>query len=507
MSTNPPFPIAAKALLSFSVFAGTAPMHGEIRRLSSPAFEERAEAAGRLSAEAARLEKAGKKEELSALMAALKQCAAADEDQEARAAAGRILAPLLAGNARWRKTLADLPGRVSTGKGLPEGILLSNLDISWTDNNATLGQAEPLWLGLYARDTGEAVWKAVFEPCQIMHSRMDVSDGRVLVIGNPEPVDAAGLGDTGGPGSWVRLLDLKTGRTVWEASPEKLDAFVEGGFLAGSRIVLYGKDDKGGRVWCLDTKGDPAKPLWSSALPRSFVQTVAGPAPVEWLGEPALFAVTENRVVVYRLADGKEAWARKGMGLGLSMATPAGLVLITGSLSGIFDVEEELKETMQFLSGRTGETLWEKEPPGHVFETASIEGGLWAGGDDDGNADGPWWMGLYDLATGKPRWELTGVTLTGGNLPIPHVSAAGILVGEKANPFGGGVIMRGLSLTLYSGTTGKVAWKKVLPEVDTDVTRIQLLSDGVLVFDPAGMSFVRLADADATGGPSSGAGR
>ncbi len=482
-----------------------------IRDLSSPSFEERQAASRRLAAEAARLEKAGDRKGLSALMKTLRACVDDSEDQEAREAARLILAPLLAGNPRWRKLLEDLPGRAVRGMAVPEGILLTNLSTGvMTDAflETDVDGTTPLWIGLYDPSTGARIWETKLDAGQVGFSGLDVSEAGILAFGNDvgggitfQVAGEAGVFRQESGTGWARLLDRKTGRTLWEAAPKMLGAGIVGAFVSGKRIVLHGLDAKGGgRVWCLDLAGDPSKPLWSIGFKSPPTVRLA---PADWLGEPAVFVATPGQIGVWRLADGREAWSRKGEATCHVFETvPGGIVLAGypgaspgGAFFGALDGSGE-KEFLRLVSGKTGETVWEKKPPpGHVFAAAPLEGGVWAGGDAEGNLEGPWWMGLYDAATGKPRWEITGVHFPDGNVPIPHVSPQGILVGGKAPPFGG-MVAPGFSLTFYAAATGKVVWKRVLEWVDTDVTGIETVSGGVLVFAPAGVSFVRLADAD-----------
>lgn len=469
--------------------AGEAVVPEAVRGLSSPSFEERERSLRRLSAEAARLEKEGDGKGLSSLLDALRS-AAAGEDPEAAAAARRILAPFTAGNPRWRRETEVLPGRATAVLALPEGILATNVTPDRIGGGFLSLLEESVWAGLYAPDTGEPIWEARFGEKTLLQAVFDAQEGKILIAGSEVQRQAC----------WARILDAKTGKILWEMPQGAVQGFLQDGFATGTRVVLAGMDPQGdGRVWCLDRKASE-KPVWTVAIKG---QPILQRAPSEWAGEPALVVAgmdAESGVRVLRLSDGGPVWRDKGEGMlfNAARAVPAGVVLsgyLLDERPRAMGDPAEGRRSVRLLSGKTGDVLWDIVPRGHVFEARLLGNGVWLGGNDTGDLEGPWWMGLYDPVTGKPRWEVTGVTFPEGTFPHPHFLPDGILVGERAVP-GAPVMSKGSAFTLYDAATGKPRWRRTLEGVPADLEGVALLTQGLVAVDPGGISLIRLADAE-----------
>lgn len=487
------------------------PVEEKVRGLSESSFEARQAAAEWLAAEGARLEREGAKKDLSVLMGALRRAAAEADDAEARAAAERVLFPFLGGSCRWMVP----SGPVTEAVLLPEGMLLADctnrkMAAHFLLSGGDGGEGQDR-IALYRPETGSPVWETSLEGTRLMAGSLEVRAEEIVLAGIRVE------GEEGEQRGWVGGLDRRTGRPAWQWETSPFSAplgGVTGVRLDGSRVIFFSKTAGAtvavaGQVDCFDRK-DPEKPAWSLGLtggpPEDFrIASMPG-------GERIALFWTAVEAGACRLSDGRLLWRRPlkelgfdvrnviGYGFNLKSAlTPAGFVL--GGALPPDPVAGTTTHIARCLSVETGDLLWKNgNLPGAVMKAECLDGEVWAGGSASGELEGPWWMGLYDAATGKPRWEVKNVTLLQDQYPAPLLTPGGILVGIQSlsglRP--GAVTLAGqVPVSFYDASTGKLLWRKSFNEVPPGLSRIAWTPAGVVAAHAKGISLYRLADADA----------
>ncbi len=503
---------------------GSPEMTTRIQALSGDSFEERQAAAEWLATEAARLEGTGARRELAALMEALRRVTAGSDDAEACEMARKVLSPFLAGNCRWTISADAVPGPVTEVLSLPEGVLLANCTGRSLVANLAFGiggeggedggSGKPAgdWIVLFDRATGKPLWETRLEGERIL-------EGSVEVV--PEGILVAGIVLRGGEEEEqigrLRFLDRATGKVKWTWETGPLPSFtggVNGVRPDGDRLLFLNADldtsgKSTGRIDCYDRTGDPGKPAWSLPVTGGVPQELRI-VPSREEGRIGLFW-TPAEAVAFRIPDGKVLWRRPLAELGFSVknvlmygfnlksaATPEGLVL-AGSLPPDPVAGTETSIACCLALG-TGKTLWKTEPlPGFPMRAGSLAGGFWAGGSASGELEGPWWMGLYDAATGKPRWETKNVVLLQEQFPVVEIAPDGILAGLVTTSglrMGAFNLAGKLPVRFHSVTDGKLLWERAF-EVPPKLSRVVRTPEGVLALHAKGVSLYRLTDADA----------
>lgn len=502
-------------ILSFSLCAsglcGEPAFESWIRDLASESFEVRQAASDRLSAEADRLDRAGDRAGLKALMDVLRARAAEEGDLSARAAAEEVLAPLRAGHCRWTLPAGRMPGRAADAVLLPEGVLLTSGRRGHADIHLLPTEAEKMWAGLYDRRTGEPVWETRLAGTRIRGRCLAVLPDRIVMAGTD-------LRDGKGLGGRIAALDRATGKVLWESGPLSLpEGEVKGIRVEGGRVLFAGGTYETGsffvpgaraRGWiaCFDAAGDSARPDWVAPLKEE-----APWAPVAD-GQGTLFARTTAGVVACRLADGAVLWRHPFPDEQVSI-DPAGSVLLTPvgvvvtRMRSIDAVDSPLGMAVSYtacLSKDTGKALWEtKGLPGAAYVMSLVPEGILAGGCVDDTMAGPWWIGLYDPATGKPRWEAPDLRFpvsvfsdTDGPIMVPGGEEV-LVAGHPVSGLDVGTGEAGrILLARYETATGKLRMRSPFDVPPAKLERVVQAPGGFLALHAGGVSFFRLVDAD-----------
>lgn len=305
-------------------------VEGAVSELGSPSFETRQAVAAWIAEEGARLERAGRREDLARFVGHLRAAQRSD-DPEIRIAARRLLEPFLAGHPKWRWRLRAPANRSCAVEALPEGIfvwsravhpLAAGLGFVVGIQAAGAvaaddgGEESPWRLALLDPRGGEPIWEA------------SAAESLSAAAVGESAVAAVGLSPAGE--TVVRWYDRKTGRLAWEAREAGAEGeAVTGVAVSGASVLTVGQDGGGASVRCFAPAPGGGKPrcVWKIGVGREKgTEALGGFAGLAASATFSALQVVGDRFLVSgpsfvslrRVADGSAVWTRSAEELGLA---------------------------------------------------------------------------------------------------------------------------------------------------------------------------------------------
>lgn len=388
------------------------------------------------------------------------------------------------GSRRWLRDDLPVPSVVEE---IDSGIMMADLD------SQDVGPRDRI--RLLEKRGGETLWEA--EP----PSGVDVDVAGVA--GNGVLAGGYRVGESDGPtdAGWAALLDGRTGKPIWEFDGEGLPGPVGLCAAEGEQVFLGGNSgahegwvgacERGTGRWTWKKRlGDEGGVSRLTLLPEGLL--VSGYPVVGGMASgPSWFALHDRKT-------GALLWRQQEPGLKLFRVLPEG-VLTAGAEGGT------RRGWIRLTPRAGGDPLWTRKLPGPFgmpgalvqTDLPSADGRIAAGGDG--------WLGVYDLATGGPVWEITPESGKGklpGKMGTFRISPS-FVVGSGSSFLGllenGGHLCSSW-IAAYRTATGEevvvMTPKDLPPHHRPDV---ELVPAGALLVTPGWVALMRLEDVESDG--------